>query len=58
MYVKNFMWEDQRRKRCYIAHKALRSMSNAILFIYRAGYAYSKEPKGFQKVSLGPFSTG
>ena len=30
----------------------------AILSVYRIGYAYAKEPEGFQKVFLSPFSAG
>ena len=32
------------------------SMNSAIFFVYRTGYAYGKEPEGFQKVFLGPFN--
>ena len=52
------MWEDQRQKRCYIVHIASRGVNSAILFIYRTGYVYGKEPEGFQKVFLSPFRTG
>ena len=31
-------------------------MNSAILFVYRTGYAYGKEPEGSQKVFLSPFS--
>ena len=49
-------WKDQRQKRCYIFHIALRGVNWAILSIYRTGYAYGKEPEGFQKVFLSPFN--
>ena len=39
-------------------HIAPRGVNSTILFVYRTGYAYGKKPKGFQKVFLGPFSTG
>ena len=58
IYIKNFVWEDQRQKWCYIVHIALRGVNSAILFIYRTGYAYVKEPEGFQKGFLSPFSAG
>ena len=41
-----------------IVHIAPLAVNSAILFIYRTGYAYGKEPEGFQKILLGPFSTG
>ena len=46
------------QKQCYIFHIAPRGVNCAILSIYRTGYAYGKEPEGFQKVCLNPFSTG
>ena len=49
-YIKNFAWEDQKRKQCYIVHIAQWGVNSAILFIYRTRYAYGKEPEGFQKV--------
>ena len=55
MYIKNFAWEDQRRKWCYMA---LRGVNSAILSVYITGYAYGNEPEGFQKVFLGPFGAG
>ena len=57
IYIKNFVWEDQRQKQCYIDHIAPRDVHSSILFIYRTGYTYGKEPKVFQKVFLCPFST-
>ena len=56
-YIKNFAWEDQRWKRCYIIHIAPRGVNSTILFVYRTGYAYGKEPEGLQRIFLGPFST-
>ena len=56
IYKKNFAWEDQRRKQCYIVHIAPQDVNSAILFVYRTGYMYGKEPGGFQKVFLSPFS--
>ena len=56
--IKNFAWEDQRRKRCYIVYIAPQGVNSAILFVYRTGYAYGKELESFQKVFLSPFSTG
>ena len=47
IYIKNFAWEDQRRKWCYMA---LRGVSSAILSVYITGYAYartSRLSKGF-----------
>ena len=59
VYIKKFVLEDQRQKRCYIVHNiAPQGTNSAILFVYRIGYAYGKEPEGFQKVFLSPFSTG
>ena len=58
IYIKNFAWEDQRQKQCYIVHIAPQGVNSAILFIYRTGYVYGKEPKGFQKAFLSPFSAG
>ena len=58
IYIKNFVWEDQRRKQCYIFHIAPQGVNSAILFVYKTGYAYGKEPEGFQKVFLSPFSAG
>ena len=57
IYIKNFVWEDQRQKQCYIVHTAPQGVNSAILFIYRTIYAYGKEPKGFKKIFLSPFST-
>ena len=37
---------------------APRSVNSAILFVYRTGYAYGKEPEGFQKAFLSRFSIG
>ena len=45
-------------KRCYIVHITPRDVNSGILFIYRTGYTYGKEPEAFQKVFLSPFSTG
>ena len=56
IYIKNFAWEDQRRKQYYIVHIAPRGVNSAILFVYRTGYACGKELEGFQKVFLSPFS--
>ena len=42
----------------YIVHIALQSVNSAILFVYRTGYTYGKEPEGFQKGFLSPFSAG
>ena len=56
--IKNFAWEDLRQKWCHIAHIAPRGVNCAILFAYRTGYAYGKEPEGSQKVFLSPFSAG
>ena len=58
IYIKNSAWEDQRRKQCYIVHIAPQGVNSAIFFIYRIGYTYGKEPEGFQKVFLSPFSAG
>ena len=58
IYMKNFAWEDQRQKQWYIVHIAPRGVNSAILFAYRTGYVYSKEPEGLQKVFLSPFSAG
>ena len=44
---KNFAWENQRRKRCYIVHIAPPGVTSALLFIYRTGYTYGKELEGF-----------
>ena len=44
------MWEDQRKKWCYIVHIAPQGVNSAILFIYRTGCVYGNEPGGFQKV--------
>ena len=46
------------KKQCYIVHIAPRGVNSAILSVYRTGYAYGKEPKGLQKIFLGPFSAG
>ena len=56
IYIKNFAWEDQRRKRCYIIHIALQGVNSAIFFVYRTEYTYGKEPEGFQKVFLSPLN--
>ena len=58
IYIKNFVWEDQRRKQCYTVHIAPQGVNSAILFVYRTGYVYGKEPEGSQKVFLSPFSNG
>ena len=58
IYIKNFAWEDQRQKQCYIVHIARRGVNSAILFVYRTRYVCGKEPEGFQKVFLSPFSAG
>ena len=58
IYIKNIAQEDQRLKRCYIFHIALRGVNCTILSVYRTGYAYGKEPEGFQKVFLSPFRAG
>ena len=42
----------------YCSYIAPQGVNRAILFVYRTGYAYSKEPEGFQKIFLGPFSAG
>ena len=52
------MWEDQMQKCCYIILIALQGVNSAILFVDKTGYVYNKEPKGFLKVFLSPFSTG
>ena len=41
-----------------IFHIAPRGVNCAILSIYITGYAYGKEPEGFQKVFLGLFRAG
>ena len=41
----------------YISYSTARCES-AILSVYRTGYAYGKEPEGFQKLFLGPFRAG
>ena len=46
------------RKCCYIVLMALQGVNSAILFVDRTGYVYNKEPKGFLKVFLSPFSAG
>ena len=55
---KEFCVGESRRKQCYIVHIAPRGVNNAILFVYRTGYVYGKEPEGFQKVFLSPFNAG
>ena len=50
IYIKNFAWEDQRRKQYYTVHIAPGGVNSAILFVYRTGYMYGKELEGFQKV--------
>ena len=45
-------------KQCYIVHIAPQGVNSAILFVYKTRYACGKEPEGFQKIFLGPFSTG
>ena len=37
---------------------APRVVNCTILSVFRTGYAYGKEPEGFQKIFLSPFSTG
>ena len=56
--TKNFVWEDQRQKQSNSVHIASQGVNSAILFVYRTGYTYGKEPEGFQKVFLRPFSAG
>ena len=53
IYIKNFAWEDQRQKQCYIVHIALQGVNCAMLFIYRTGYAYmAKSRKPFKRLFL------
>ena len=53
---KEFCVGGSKAKRCYIVHIVLRGVNSAILFVYRTGYAYGKEPKGFQNIFLSHFS--
>ena len=58
MYIcKEFYVGGSKAKRCYTVHMALQGVNSAILFVYKTGYTYVKEPEGFQKVFLSPFST-
>ena len=52
IYIKNFAWEKQRKQKCYIVHIAPQGVNDAILYVYKIGYAYGKEPECFQKVFL------
>ena len=47
VYISVYMWEDQRRKWCYIVHITLQGVNSAMLFVYN--YAYGKEPERFQR---------
>ena len=55
---KEFRVGGSKAKTVLYFHIAPQGVNCAILSVYRTGYAYCKEPGGFQKVFLSPFSDG
>ena len=42
IYIKNFVWEDQRQRRCYIIHIAPKSVNSAVLLFFNPPIHHSK----------------
>ena len=55
---KEFCVGGSKAKTVLYFHIAPRGVNCAILSVYRTGYTYAKEPEGFQKAFLSPFSAG